>query len=48
MRFDPTLPANGVPLVSAEMRSQLNGLSMALAVFWRDKKRSDARHHSVG
>lgn len=24
--FDPTLPANGAPLVSAEMRAQLNGL----------------------
>jgi len=24
--FDPTLPANGAPLVSAEMRSQLSGL----------------------
>lgn len=24
--YDPTLPANGAPLVSAEMRAQLNGL----------------------
>jgi hypothetical protein len=26
MPFDPALPANGSPLVSAEMRGQLNGL----------------------
>ncbi len=26
MPFDPTLPANGSPLVSAEMRSQLTSL----------------------
>ncbi len=26
MPYDPTLPANGSPLVSAEMRGQLNGL----------------------
>jgi hypothetical protein len=24
--FDPSLPANGTPLASAEMRAQLNGL----------------------
>ena len=26
MSYDPSLPANGTPLVSAEMRAQLNGL----------------------
>ena len=31
MAFDPTLPAEGSPLVSAEMRSQLNGLADLIA-----------------
>ena len=28
--FDPALPAEGRPLVSAEMRSQLNGLAVMI------------------